>query len=158
MIRKLVLVRHGDAEFYGPEGTDESRRLTTRGLEALKSAYPRIFAALRDEPDVSLWVSPAVRAMQTAEVVGEALGIDPDEFALHDSLYEQDDDEFLAELSAEGEGIVVAVGHIPFMQEMLYQLTGEDLPFKKGAVACIAITDNDRFHGTLEWFETAPKR
>lgn len=157
MLERLVLVRHGDAEFIGPEGTDTSRRLTKRGLKALKKAYPKTFASLKDVDDLSMWVSPAVRAVETAEVAGDVLGVDPDDFDIHVCLYEQDDEEFLAELEAEGDGCVVAVGHIPFMHRMLWNLTGEDIPFPKGSVACIAFEDGDLSKATLEWFDEGPR-
>jgi len=157
MLRKLVLVRHGDAEFFGPEGTDASRRLSKHGKRDLKKAYPDIFDCLRAEEDLHVWVSPAVRALQTAKVLAKVLDIDPDDFDIHNSLYEQYDEEFLAELDAEGDGIVIAVGHIPFMNRMLYALTGEDIPFGKGSVACIAFADGELKNAQLEWFETVPK-
>ena len=156
MVERLVLVRHGDAEFFGPEGTDESRRLTKHGKKALKKAFPTTFGPLRDEENLAMWVSPAVRALETAEVAAGVLGVRPEEFDLHNCLYEQDDDEFLAELSAEGDGCVVAVGHIPFMHRMLWSLTGEDVPFSKGSVACVRFADGDLTRGTLEWFVEGP--
>lgn len=157
MLKKLVLVRHGDAEFFGPEGTDESRRLTRWGLRALERAYPQTFAALKQEPKLSIWVSPAVRTAQTAEVIGRVVGIDSDEFDEHLSLYEQDDEEFLAELYAEGDGCVVAVGHVPFMYRFLGELTGEDMPFDKGSAACIGFDSDDLLKGKLLWFVDGPK-
>lgn len=156
MVERLVLVRHGDAEFYGPDG-DESRRLTKRGKKALKKAYPQIFAALKQLDDVTFWVSPAERALATAEIAADVLDIDPEDFDIHNSLYEQDDDEFLAELDAEGEGTVVVVGHIPFVHRILWELTGEDIPFTKGSVASVALEDGDVRHGRLEWFAEGPE-
>ena len=156
MIRELVLVRHGDAEFVGPEGTDASRRLTKKGREVLQAAYPETFARLRDVDDVHLWVSPAVRAVETAELV-EGAGVHFVDKDVHKSLYEQDDDGFIAELEAEGEGCVVAVGHIPFMERMLYQLTGDDIKFGKGAVASVTFKKGELRRGRLSWFIQGPK-
>lgn len=156
MVRMLVLVRHGDAERYGPEGTDASRRLTRRGAKALRRAYPRTFRRLADAGDVALWVSPATRALQTAEVAADVLGIDPKDFDIHQSLYDQDDEEFLAELGAEGDGCVVAVGHVPFMNRVLRELTGEGVAFAKGSVAAISFASGDLSRGRLEWFADCP--
>lgn len=158
MLRKLVLVRHGDAEFYGPEGTDASRRLTKKGRKALKHGFPEMLEPLVGEEGITFWVSPAVRAVETAEIAADVLGIDPDEFDFHESLYEQDDEEFLAELYAEGDGCVVAVGHIPFMPRVLYSLTAEDIPFGKGSVACVSFEDGDIDRATLEWFAHVPAK
>ena len=157
MLQKLVLVRHGDAEFFGPEGTDESRRLTKRGAEVLAAEYPSTFEPLKDVDDITFWVSPAVRAIQTAEIAADVLDVDPDEFDMHVSLYEQDDDEFLAELGAEGDGTVVAVGHIPFMHRILWKLTGEDVPFSKGSVASVVFENGDIDKAMLEWFVDGPE-
>lgn len=157
MLQRLVLVRHGDTEFFGPEGTDESRRLTKRGAKALRKAYPTTLEPLKALADVAFWVSPAVRANQTAEIAADVLDIDPDEFDIHTSLYEQDDDEFLAELGAEGDGTVVAVGHVPFMHRILWALTGEDVPFSKGSVASVAFEGGDLRKATLEWFVEGPE-
>ena len=143
MLQRLVLVRHGDTEFFGPEGTDESRRLTKRGAKALRKAYPTTLEPLKALADVAFWVSPAVRANQTAEIAADVLDIDPDEF--------------LAELGAEGDGTVVAVGHVPFMHRMLWTLTGEDVPFSKGSVASVAFEGGDLRKATLEWFVEGPE-
>lgn len=152
MLELLVFVRHGDAEFYGPEGTDVSRRLTKKGVKALRRGFPEVFKNLEGRDDIHIWVSPAVRAIQTAEVVGETLGIDPDEFDIHNSLYDQDDDEFLAELEAEGDGCVIAVGHVPFVQRVTLNLTDVDVPFSKGSVAAISFGGETLREAELEWF------
>ena len=157
MLKRLVLVRHGEAEFMGPEGTDESRRLTPQGKEELEKAYPATFEPLKGLDDVTIWVSSAIRAQQTALVIAELLGIEPEDFDLHLSLYTQDDDEFLAELEAEGQGTVIAVGHVPFTQRMLFKLTGEDLPFTKGSVASLTFADGDPSKAQLEWYKAGPQ-
>ena len=156
MLNMLVLVRHGDAEFFGPEGTDASRRLTKRGVKALARAYPAIFSQLKDEEGIRFWVSPATRALQTAEIAAGTLGIAPADFDLHESLYAQNDDEFLAELEAEGDGCVIAVGHVPFMQRMCWDLTGANVPFSKGSVAAVRFADGDVSKAELVWFEPGP--
>ena len=87
--------------------------------------------------ELELWSSPAARAERTAEVAADALGVDPMDIVSHDCLYEQDEDGFLSELSCVDGGTVVAVGHVPFMRNMVERLCGEDVPFGKGTVAAI---------------------
>ena len=113
MVDLLVLVRHGKAEPKGPEG-DLARELTPDGVAALEEAYPHMFATLEPVGELELWSSPAARAERTAEVVADALGVDPMDIVVHESLYEQDEDGFLSELSCVDGGTVVAVGHVPF--------------------------------------------
>ncbi|MGN0076153.1 MAG: SixA phosphatase family protein [Parafannyhessea sp.] len=136
MVSLLVLVRHGDAEPKGADG-DKARRLTPEGLKRLRKSYPSLFADFEARGSLELWVSPAVRAQMTAEVVADALGVDANEAIPHESLYDQDDEAFLGELRASDAGTIVAVGHVPFMRDMVEWLCGEDLPFHKGAVAAI---------------------
>ena len=157
MIRKLVLVRHGDAENRRLGESDAERRLTKRGVAALKEAYPATFASLADDlDDLQIWSSEAVRARQTAEVVCDSLGIPHDAIEPHMSLYAQDWDFFYGELEA-AEGVVVAVGHIPFMHRILWKLTGEDAPFSKGSVASVVFENGDIDKATLEWFVDGPE-
>lgn len=138
MVTTVVLVRHGDAEASNPEG-DKERRLTAAGLRALERTYPQAFVGLRGMEGLALWASPAVRALQTAGVVASALGIDPEAVEPHDSLYEQDEDAFMAELGAADGPTVVAVGHVPFMERLARTLTGESVAFHKGAVQALRL-------------------
>lgn len=156
MVSLLVLVRHGDAEPKGAAG-DKARRLTPEGLERLRKSYPGLFADLEPHGELELWVSPAVRAQMTAEVVADALGVDASEGIPHESLYDQDDEAFLSELRASDAGTVVAVGHVPFMRNMVAWLCGEDLPFPKGAVAAIEFPQGKiaRGAGRLLWLREA---
>ena len=157
MIRKLVLVRHGDAENRRLGESDAERRLTKRGVAALKEAYPATFASLADDfDDLQIWSSEAVRARQTAEVVCDSLGIPHDAIEPHMSLYAQDGDFFYGELEA-AEGVVVAVGHIPFMEEVASELARKPLSFSKGAVACFDTTSGNLAKAELLWFERGPK-
>lgn len=157
MIRKLVLIRHGDADSRRLGETDAQRQLTPRGRKALQDAYPQMLAPLAGELDeLQVWSSDALRARQTAEVVCDALGISREAIELHRSLYEQDDDLFYAELGA-AEGVVVAVGHIPFMEDVATDLARTPLAFPKGSVACFDVGEQGLRAATLAWFERGPK-
>ena len=156
MIRRLILIRHGDAENRRLGETDSQRRLTNVGLKALKREYPSMLASLAsDLDDLQVWSSEAVRARQTAEVACEALGIAPETIEFHKSLYAQDYDLFYAELEA-AEGTVMAVGHIPFMEEVTGDLTGTYLSFPKGSVACFEV-HGDLRRAELVWFARGPR-
>ena len=70
---KLWVLRHGEAEPYGSR-PDSERALTAHGREeALRSA-----AELIGQPITAIYASPYLRAQQTAELVREALGFQPD--------------------------------------------------------------------------------
>ena len=69
---KLWVLRHGEAQ--GHARTDAERNLTEQGRgEVLRSA-----AHLIGQPISAIIASPYVRAQQTAHLVREALGFDPD--------------------------------------------------------------------------------
>ena len=157
MIRKLVLIRHGDAADRRLGETDAERTLTPEGLAALKKAYPDALAALADDhDDLQIWSSDAVRARQTAEVACEALGISAESIEFHRSLYAQDYDFFYGELMA-ADGVVVAVGHIPFMEEVTFDLSRLSIPFAKGSEACFEVPETGLERAELLWFVRGPK-
>jgi phosphohistidine phosphatase len=70
---KLWVLRHGEAEPYGSR-PDSERALTDHGRkEVLLSA-----AKLMGQPVSAIYASPYLRAQQTAQLVREALGFEPD--------------------------------------------------------------------------------
>lgn len=156
MIRKLVLIRHGDAENRRLGETDAQRKLTKRGLKALQEAYPTMLAPLAGDNDVHVWSSEAVRAQQTAEVACDALGIAHDQIEYHLSLYAQDWDLFFGELEV-ADGVIVAVGHIPFMEEVSSELARRMVSFPKGSIACFDVPDGELNKATLVWFQRGPE-
>ena len=125
MVKTLVLVRHGDPEATSASGTDLDRRLTASGARSLKTAYPRTFALLGKDAEAAVWSSPAIRALETAQIVADA--IDVEDIEVHESLYAQDVSAFLAELSDAEGPIVIAVGHAPFVDQLSARLLGGSL-------------------------------
>ncbi|MGA9702490.1 phosphohistidine phosphatase SixA [Pseudomonas sp.] len=68
---KLWVLRHGEAEAHAR--TDAERNLTEHGRgEVLRSA-----AQLIGQPISAIFASPYVRAQQTAQLVRDALGFEP---------------------------------------------------------------------------------
>jgi phosphohistidine phosphatase len=64
---KLYIMRHGPAEDHSPSGRDEYRALTPSGRERVR-AVARALVEL-DEAPLSVFSSPLVRTLQTAEIV-----------------------------------------------------------------------------------------
>jgi phosphohistidine phosphatase len=70
---KLWVLRHGEAEPYGSR-PDSERALTAHGREeALRSA-----AELIGKPISAIYASPYLRAQETAQLVREVLGFEPE--------------------------------------------------------------------------------
>lgn len=158
MTKVVVLVRHGKAEARGT-GADVDRKLTSAGASALAAAFPRTFSLVEAHPEggLELWTSPAVRARQTSDEVARALGADPSLAAGHTSLLEQDEASFREELSACQAHTVVAVGHVPFMDEVCRDLCGVPLTFATGGVAAIELAAPGERFGRLLWFVQGPR-
>ena len=154
MVNTLVLVRHGSPEEVAPSGRDEDRRLTPAGARALAAAYPRTFALLGEDPELEVWSSPAVRALETAQAVCDATGAQG--VSVHQSLYKQDLAAFLAELADVQAPIVVAVGHVPFMDMAAAHLTGCGLTFGKGAAMAIDLPAGPSARGSVRWYVSGP--
>lgn len=152
MEQTVVLIRHGDAMGKALGQTDFERTLSDAGADALRAHFPRALS-LVDVTDASeLWVSTAVRARQTADIANDTLGIE--KVRELDCMYAQDQDAFLEELEACTADVVVAVGHIPFMEDMCATLCGQYLGFATGAAAAVRINEFGR--GRLEWFVQGP--
>ena len=155
MVKMLVLVRHGAPEATSPTGSDLDRRLTDSGARSLRAAYPRTFALLGDNPSVSVWSSPAVRALETADVVAAAVGVE--DIEVRQSLYAQDGAAFIAELEASDAPCVIAVGHAPFVDTMAARLVGSCPSFGKGTVAAIDLPEGPSGRGYLRWYVAGPE-
>ena len=155
MVKMLVLVRHGAPEATSPTGSDLDRKLTDSGARSLRAAYPRTFALLGDNPSVSVWSSPAVRALETADVVAAAVGVE--DIEVRQSLYAQDSAAFIAELEASDAPCVIAVGHAPFVDTMAARLVGSCPSFGKGTVAAIDLPEGPSGRGNLRWYVAGPE-
>jgi phosphohistidine phosphatase len=121
----LWLLRHGDAAEGSPDAerplTEKGRRQARDAGLALKAVGVELSACL---------TSPKVRAVQTAELACEPLGIEP---KLEPKLA---GGPFDAEALAAGLGDdVLLVGHDPDFSMAVHALTGAQVRMKKGGVA-----------------------
>lgn len=123
----LWLLRHAEAVDGVP---DDDRELTERGVRQATDAG-RALQAIGASIDICL-SSPKLRALQTAELACEALGV---EVETDPRLAGQPVD--VEELIA-GQGSVLLVGHDPSFTLLVHDLTGAQARMKKGGVAGIA--------------------
>ena len=159
MVKTLILVRHGKPQPSAPDIPDFDRALTAEGIAALAAPHglARTFSLLTEEEreHAVIWSSPAVRAMQTAQRISDALGGTP--VVEKSSLWYQESGTFLNDVEASDAACLIAVGHIPFMNEMAAYLTGSAISFTPGAAAAIELADElDLGAGTLSWYVQGP--
>jgi phosphohistidine phosphatase len=148
---QLYLLRHADAG--DPEtwrGDDDVRPLSPKGVRQAER-LGRHLAAVGFAPDTIL-SSPLVRALQTAEIVGRALGVGvvvDERLANHVGLE-------LVERVLHDAGRPrrpVLVGHDPSFSDLVTTLIdARPVPMKKGALARIDVAGELRAGaGVLRW-------
>lgn len=153
----LYLIRHGIAmDRTDPKCPPEGERpLTARGVQKTRSAALGL-RALGAKPDV-LITSPYVRAVQTAEIFGEALGFSLEKIRVSETLKPAENPaHILKEISHLRAKEVACFGHAPHLDLTISQLAGAHGAFtelKKAGVACF---EQRSAHGRweLRWILT----
>ena len=126
---RVILVRHAKAEKGHP---DEARPLTASGHEAAK-LLGELLAERRPDAVVS---SPLVRALETAEALAKAAGV---ELEIDERLAPGATVEDLrAAVAGRGE-TVIAVGHEPDCGEIVLEVTGREVSFPTAGFAEIDV-------------------
>ncbi len=131
MARQLWFLRHGEAEPHGVR-PDTERRLTELG-EAQAVAAGRALSALGCS-FAHVFTSPKVRGRDTARLAAAALGVEPVEDGALASGFDRDDAFDLLH-AAGGDERLLVVGHDPDFSQVVHDLTGARVDFKKGGVA-----------------------
>jgi phosphohistidine phosphatase len=130
---QLWLLRHGEAVPHDSK-PDPERELTARG-ERQSSAAGAALARLGVE-FAAIYSSPKVRALHTAKLAAESLNVEPEiEDVLTDDFEVEDAIELLARHDADAR--VLVVGHEPSFSQVVYDLTGGRIDFKKGGIAAV---------------------
>jgi phosphohistidine phosphatase len=147
----LYVLRHGTAIARGEwEGSDGGRPLTDEGREEMV----RVAAALAKLGlGLDLIVtSPLARALQTAEVVAEHLGMQ-DKMVLDERLGAGFGAGRLPKVLrtyADAKSLML-VGHEPGLSEAVGTLVGGRIILKKGGVAYVQLADAATKKGVLAW-------
>lgn len=148
---ELYILRHGVAADFGPAGSgDAGRPLTDEGISKMQlqaAGLKRLELTLD-----YLFCSPLVRTQQTAEIIGQALGI---EAQIAAPLAPGCDLNKLRTVLAgiSGGKRIMVVGHEPDCGELTSQLTGGSrFLFKKGGLARIDLPVIAAGAGVLTWY------
>jgi phosphohistidine phosphatase len=143
------LIRHGRAEDSHPLG-DEARALTPEG----RRDFRRLAREVARKIDLrGIAASPLVRAVQTAELLADAAGIDEVLIAGQLACQQASGAGVIALARSLGPGWAL-VGHNPSMGEALAQaleLGTDAARFRKGAIAALRPQDTAAEHWTLAW-------
>lgn len=123
----IYLLRHGDAE--PGDGDDSARRLTAKGERQARDAGQAL-ASLGADLDACL-TSPRVRAAETARLVCDPLGLEPE------TALELRGGGFDSLALCAGRGNVLLVGHEPDFSDEVARLTGAKAKLRKGGLAIL---------------------
>jgi len=128
---RLILVRHAEA---APGDPDELRALTPAGRDTARALGER----LRGTEPTAVISSPLLRARETADPIARAAGVDAeadDRLAPGATV-----DDVRAVVDGRGDTVVV-VGHQPDCGEVVYALTGREVPFAPGGTCEVELGD-----------------
>jgi phosphohistidine phosphatase len=132
---EIWFLRHGEAEPQGG-GPDADRRLTEKGERQSRRAGEAL-AKLGVE-FAHAFSSPRARALDTARLACQPLGLEPMVHAPLSSGFARD--EALALLASAGaNGRILVVGHEPDFSQAVHDLTGAVIDLKKGGIAVVRV-------------------
>ena len=153
---ELILFRHGIAiNRDDPEcPPDPQRYLTEDGKHLTRQAA----SGLKRMKAAPQWIltSPLLRAMQTAQIAADVLGIKKTELVVTETLLPKEDPGvFLASLSKYAGANVLAVGHAPHIDEILARAIGISegsvTSLKKAGAALLDLGADTNHPGQLRW-------
>ena len=151
---KVILVRHGDADADIPEGLDDSARaLTTRARMALPAHFAQL--AVRIGTPNLFFMSPLVRAVQTATLLAQAIGYEG-QLRTNRTLFPDGPVGAIEALLEERRGeTIVLVGHQPSMGATAAHFLGLgsfSKPVQPGTVIGIERSDDNLSAGKLLFY------
>lgn len=151
---RVILIRHGDADADIPEGLeDDARSLTSRARHALPGHFAPLAGRI-GTPNV-IFMSPLVRAVQTATILAQALQYEGP-LRAHRALFPDGPVGALEALLAERLGeTVILVGHQPSMGSTAAHFLGLGSfprPVQPGTVIGIERPDEKLTDGKLLFY------
>ncbi|MGA3170487.1 MAG: phosphohistidine phosphatase SixA [Chthoniobacteraceae bacterium] len=133
----LYLLRHGKADWPDWTGPDDERPLNEEGIREMRQVAAAL-KRMKVAPDLIL-SSPLPRALRTAEIAGEDLGVAVEQCAELEPGFDRRKCDRL--LGARAGADVMMVGHEPDLSMVLRSLTGGWVKFSKAATAAIEMCD-----------------
>ena len=155
---RLYFLRHGLAEYPRPNLKDAERHLTSEGVAEMKRVALGIKAL--DLSFDALLTSPYARALETAEILAEALRLPKERFViearLQPGLFDPQTLQTLVQERSPQEGLLF-VGHEPTLSGNIAWLCGGNVKMRKAGLACVEVFDVRPHGGLLLWLLT-PKQ
>lgn len=148
----IILIRHAPAEPRRDNIADIERHLTEKGKRKYRKLVPQLGKKLErvTKQPITMWSSPANRALETAAIVTEELGIAV--AASHDFIYTGDFAAFSEALKKVADDTtLLVVGHEPTLSEWFQQLTAQEITLKKGAMIGVKVDQLTPLAAEFQW-------
>lgn len=121
----ILLFRHGHAIDETPGLSDAGRALSGKGRKTTRKVARWLARRGKLRP-TDIWTSPLVRAVQTAEIAAEALGLEDEVSVSADLSPGSNADDLMRKLAEHrGTGPLMLVGHEPDLSVVAALLLGE---------------------------------
>lgn len=149
---KLFILRHGQAEAYA--SSDFERRLTDKGRADVASMAERFKPQLQTLDQ--LWVSPLVRARQSAQALLAELGVNPPMITTEALVPEADLNQLYQHLNGLEASSLLLVSHQPLVGDLVNDLCGAEPgyhPMGTASMACIKVEVFASAMGELLWLQ-----
>lgn len=141
--KRLYILRHGNAEAFGYD-QDSQRILTSQGYEEVRSTAEQF--AQRDEDFDAIFVSPYVRAQQTANEFVKVLGSKSVPQTLDTITPSGKELDVALWLNDQSYDSILLVTHQPFAYQLVDLLSDAPLPVNfQMTTATIAALEGDLF-------------
>lgn len=147
---EIIFVRHAIAEARREDLDDLDRHLTQKGIDKFSESLPKLFNKIKADEDLIVWMSPANRAKETAEIVLQELT--NAKVDTHDFIYSGEFEGFKQAISQiDSQAKVLIFGHEPTLTIWVKELTGQLIKMKKGAIVSLNMEDISSFKATINW-------
>ncbi len=146
---RLIFIRHGSAEDRNLGKEDRLRDLTQEGMAELRNNVKFLGLYLADFNPVIL-TSDLNRAVQTAGII--------DKYGAYQGVFERpylgtgDLAAFKTEAGKMADEVILLVGHNPYLEEWVYEITQRIVEFKKAGACEVEITNREDFSGKVNWY------
>lgn len=147
---KLYVLRHGQAEAHAK--SDFERRLTDKGCADLASMATRFKGDLQTLDEI--WVSPLVRAQQSARVVLAELSMGSASVTTEALVPDADLNCLYRDLNRSELASLLLVSHQPLVGDLVNDLCGAEPGFHALGTASMAYLETEIFGsslGELHW-------
>lgn len=143
---RLYFLRHAHAENFA--ASDHDRRLTAEGIQAAHNTADTLKKL--DILPVKIFSSPRVRALETAKIVGDTLGIEVEVNEAVNFGFDVDAVDALIQ-KTDRQSDLMFVGHEPTMSNTIQSISGAQIQMKKSGLARIDILTYAPLRGDLIW-------